>query len=283
LLLNNLDESGNMVGKVSETGSRQTGIPAKVPVCLAGHDTQFAIFGSGAEVNEPVLSSGTWEILMTRTHQASSTKEQFDLAITTELDAVPGIYDIGMNWIGSGLLEWCSNNLFSELNGDHKYETTISGAENISPGSNGVYVSPGFYKESALGRGGAIEGLVLGSTRFEIYRVILEALSYRLKDGIAALQKAGQFSTEILRVVGGGSRNRLWNQIRADVCGVPVQLIDQKETTVLGAALFTFAGIGLFSSVEAARQNIDYRPVVIEPSENTAIYQCLYQEFKSKQ
>ncbi len=282
-LFANLGEPGQQVGEVNNAGSAQTGIPVNAPVCLAGHDTEFAIFGSGAGVNEPVLSSGTWEILMTRSRQASTTREQFDLAITTELDAVPGIYDIGMNWIGSGLLEWCSNNLFSELNGDHKYETMILGAEKVLSGSNGVYVSPAFYRESALGKAGAIGGLVLGSTRYEIYRSMLEALSYRLKDGIIALQKSGRFSTAALRVVGGGSKNRLWNQIRADVCGIPVQLINQKETTVLGAAMFTFAGVGVFNSVESARQNIDYRPVVIEPSENTAIYQHLYQEYKSKQ
>jgi L-fuculokinase len=274
-LFPSLEEPGKVIGTVNQAGSSQTGIPVNVPVCLAGQDTQFAIFGSGAGINEPVLSSGTWEILMTRTHQASSTDEQFNLGITTELDAAPGIYDIGINWIGSGLLEWCSNNLFSESEGNEKYETMISGAERVPPGSNGVIVSPGFYRESALGNGGAIGGLVLGSTRFEIYRAMLEALSFRLKAGIAALQKSGGFRTEMIKVVGGGSKNRLWNQIRADVCGVPVQLIDQKETTVLGAALFAFAGLGLFSSPEEARQNIHYKREIIEPSGNSVFYQSL--------
>lgn len=282
-LFSNLEEPGRVVGKVNTEGFKQTGIPLNIPVCLAGHDTQFAMFGSGTGLNEPVLSSGTWEILMARSQNASTTREQFDLGITTELDAIPGVYDIGMNWIGSGLLEWCGNNLFSELSGDQRYETIISGAEIVPPGSNGIRVSPAFYKESASGRAGAIEGLTLGSTRFEIYRAMLESLSYRLKDGIVALQKSGDFHTKILRVVGGGSKNRLWNQIRADVCGVPVQLIDHKETTVLGASLFTFAGIGVFPSVEAARANIDYRPVTIEPSQNAALYKALYEEHQSKQ
>ena len=48
------------------------------------------------------------------------------LGITTELDAIPEVYDIGMNWIGSGLLEWCRNNLFTEVSGDHKYEVIIN-------------------------------------------------------------------------------------------------------------------------------------------------------------
>jgi L-fuculokinase len=155
-LFANLDEPGQVVGEVNDSGSTQTGIQVGTPVVLAGHDTQFAIFGSGAALNEPVLSSGTWEILMTRSMKATTTGEQFDLGITSEMDAVPGVYDIGMNWIGSGLLEWCGNNLFSELDGDLKYETMISGAENIPPGSNGIRVNPAFYQECGCGKAGAI-------------------------------------------------------------------------------------------------------------------------------
>jgi L-fuculokinase len=59
-----------------------------------------------------------------------------------------------------------------------------------------------------------------------------------------------------------------------------VQLINQKETTVLGASLFAFTGIGVFRSVEEARNNIDYRPQVIEPSENVALYESIYDRLK---
>ena len=60
-------EPGEIVGMVNQTASDETGIPSGTPVIAAGHDTQFAIFGSGAKENEVVLSSGTWEILMART------------------------------------------------------------------------------------------------------------------------------------------------------------------------------------------------------------------------
>ena len=66
-------------------------IPAGIPVVATGHDTQFAIFGSGAEKNQPVLSSGTWEILMVRSERFRSGKEQLDMGITTELDSRPGL------------------------------------------------------------------------------------------------------------------------------------------------------------------------------------------------
>ena len=281
-LFGTMGEPGTVVGQINRGASEVTGIPVGVPVCLAGHDTQFAIYGSGAALNEPVLSSGTWEILMSRSLEAKISQEQFDLGITTELDAVPGIFDIGMNWMGSGLLEWGSKNLFADLTGNSKYDTMIDGASKVIAGSGGISVLPNFFNESSVGKAGAIDGLSLTSSRFEIYRAMLEALSYQLKDGIVALQKAGNFKAESVRVVGGGSKNQLWNQIRADVCGIPVQLISQKETTVLGAALFAFAGIGYFGSAEEARAQIDYQPVTVEPSAESGRYSELYEAYKLK-
>ena len=141
----------------------------------------------------------------------------------------------------------------------------ISGAEKIPPGSNGVKVIPKFYEELKGKPGGQIIGLTMESTRDEIYRAILEALSERLTEGKRALENAGGFKTESILCVGGGSKNRLWNQLRADYSGVPLKIIDQKETTVLGASLFVQAACGNASSPEEARSAIDYKTELIEP------------------
>jgi len=65
--------------------------------------------------------------------------------------------------------------------------------------------------------------------------------------------------------VGGGSKNRLWNKLRANCTGVPLKIISHKETTVLGASLFVQAACGNFSSPEEAREAIDYENEIIEP------------------
>jgi len=108
-------------------------------------------------------------------------------------------------------------------------------------------------------------GLTMESTRDEIYRAMLEALSERLAEGKNALEKAGGFKTESILCVGGGSKNRLWNRLRAEYTGVPVKVIDQKETTVLGASLFVQSACGNTSSPEAARSRINYNIEIIEP------------------
>ena len=257
-------EPGTITGYVTASASRETSIPEGIPVIATGHDTQFAVFGSGAGINQPVLSSGTWEILMVRSEGFRSGKEQLSKGITTELDARPGYFNIGNQWIASGVLEWARTNLYGDIT-ENVYDVMISGAEKVPAGCNGVKVVPKFYEELKGRPGGEISGLTLESTRDEIYRAMLEALAQRLAEGKKVLEEAGGFRTDSIICVGGGSKNRLWNQLRANASEVPLKIIDQKETTVLGASLFVQAACGNFTSPEEARNSIDYRTEIILP------------------
>jgi len=260
-------EAGIITGKINAKASAETSIPVGIPVVATGHDTQFAIFGSGADINQPVLSSGTWEILMVRSEGFRSGKEQLKIGITTELDSKPGLYNIGNQWIASGILEWARRNLYADII-DDVYEVMISGAEKVPSGSNGVKIIPKFYEELKGNPSGQILGLTMESTRDEIYRAMLEALSERLAEGKRALENAGGFITESILCVGGGSKNRLWNRLRADFTGVPLKIIDQKESTVLGASLFVQAACGNAASPEEARSAVKYKTEIIEPFNN---------------
>ena len=257
-------EPGTITGRISSRASSETGLPVNIPVVATGHDTQFAVFGSGAEVNEPVLSSGTWEILMARSYGYKSGKEQLEMSITTELDARPGLYNIGNQWIASGILEWARKVLYSDIN-ENVYEVMINGASAVPPGCNGVKIVPKFYEEMQGEPGGKILGLTMDTTRDEIYRSMLEALSQRLREGKEGLEKAGGFKTDSILCVGGGSKNMLWNQLRADYSGVPIKITDRKETTVLGASLFVQSACGNAESPEEARSEVDYKITIIEP------------------
>ncbi|MDG5799777.1 L-fuculokinase [Marinilabiliaceae bacterium ANBcel2] len=279
-LFGSMGEPGDHVGNVDKRGSVATGIPEGVPLFLAGHDTQFAIYGSGADLNQPVLSSGTWEILMVRSKDYSSTTNELERGITTEVDSEKGIFNIGHNWLGSGVLEWFSRNFYPKLEGDELYETMIKEAEVVSPGSHNLTVNPDFLIDGSSS-GGVISGLTMHSSRGEIYRALLESLVFSLRESIEIVQKAGKFNIDKIICVGGGSKNMLWNQIRADVCNVPVKLIKQKETTVLGAALFVFYGAGLFASTQLARDNINFEETIIEPAkDNFDIYNTLFNNYK---
>ena len=188
-----LRNAGEKVGELTGALADHWGLK-RIPVISCGHDTQFAVFGSGAGLNQPVLSSGTWEILMARTEHA---EPQFDFVpqgLTTEFDAQPNCF------------------------------------------------------------------------RGEIYRAALYYMANQLKQGLEVLQQVSHFKAESLLCVGGGSKNPLWNQIRADVLGLPIDVVDVAESTVLGAAMFTFAGIGIYATPEQAQQAMQPNRKRIYPS-----------------
>ena len=55
-----------------------------------------------------------------------------------------------------------------------------------------------------------------------------------------------------MRVVGGGARNPLWLQIKADVCRLPVRPVLGPEPTALGAAMLAAVGAGAYPDAASA-------------------------------
>ena len=256
-------ETGTTVGKLRDEAAREMGLPSCIKVVAGGHDTQLALIGSGAGFDEPVLSSGTWEILMARTHHAGVSEENFRAGFTNEFDSLPGLFDTGVQWLASGILEWIKNMFYlkeTEASSNDVYRIMISEAMQAEPYRGKPVFGTDFMTES-----GFVSGIGLKTSRQQIYRAALESLVEKTESTLDSLQLACNFKARSLIVVGGGSKNKLWNQLRADKLGIPVKITRQNETTVLGAALFAFMAIGSYHSIDEAVATICRNYEVIEP------------------
>ncbi len=272
-----LVEPGTVIGEVNASAAGSLGIHPGVAVVAAGHDTQFAIVGSGAGVNQPVLSSGTWEILMVRSSADSLQIPLRESGITIELDSRPGLVNPGVQWVASGALEWIGRIFYPDIQETNaKYSTMISEAGGVPPGCGGVTVIPELFPGGYSGKRGSITGFTHETNRAHIYRATLEALCFYARNGLEKLQNAGNYKAQNVICVGGGSRNKLWNQLRADVLGIPVRALDMKETTALGAALVAFAAMGVYATVEEAYQAMDNRYEEYFPGADSEVYGKLY-------
>lgn len=277
-------EPGDTIGTITVKASEETGLPSEIPVITGGHDTQFALVGSGARENEAVLSSGTWEILLVRTKDFEPNDVGYENGLIFEFDCIPGMWNPQLLMMGSGALEWVRKQFFARDDSKKDiYNIMISEAENIMPGSSRVFFNPSFVPGTGPLQKYNIPGFIMGinimTSRGEVYRAALEGLSFQLRNALEVVKSSTGFNPRGIRVVGGGSKNGLWNRIRADVTGLPVTITSQKEITALGAALFAFIGIGAFSSIEQAKKNINFNEEIIEPSELKAVYEDKYREF----
>lgn len=285
-----LINSGKIIGKVTKKASLESGLPAGIPVVAAGHDTQFAIIGSGAGRDEAIVSSGTWEILMVRVNKFIPDKEGFNGGVITECDADKNFWNPQLLMMGSGVLEWIIKNFYSNYKGKKNiYEKIIEEAKKVGHpngrGSNRLIFIPSFVSDTGplkkYNTLGTILGLTLNTTPGQVYRACLEGLSYQLRDALEVLRKSTGYEAKSLRIVGGGSKNKLWNQIKADCLGKPVTTISQKEATVLGAAIVSFVGIGLYKDEDDAKKEINYGITTFEPSKQASVYEEIYQKYKS--
>ncbi|MBR3926265.1 MAG: L-fuculokinase [Akkermansia sp.] len=263
-------DAGGVIGSLTPAACELLGLPCSVPVISTGHDTQFALFGSGVQENQPFLSSGTWEILMLRTPQAKLEPADYAAGATVEFDSKAGLLNPGLQWIASGIIEWVKATCY---NGE-SFDTMDAEAEKIAPGCDGVKLIPDFLPSDAVP--GSIQGLVLGRTRAHIYRAAMEALTLRLKQRLEKLEKVGGFKSTDLLLVGGGARNKVWTQMRADILGIPIRISNVSESTVLGASMYAFAGAGIFASPEACRDAFGITYTTINPGGQREAYAALY-------
>lgn len=277
-------EPGVVVGKVLQKASVESGLPARIPVVAAGHDTQFAAIGSGAAVGEAILSSGTWEILMVRADRFRPNRFGFEEGLLYEPDALKGFWDPQLLMMGSGVLEWVRSHFYGAVDDrEEAYRRMIAEAQSVDAGAGGVTFVPSFVSETGPTRKhhtcGTILGLSLATSRGQVYRAALEGLSFQLRQALDILSKATDYKINGVRVVGGGSKNRLWNQIRADVTGLPVTTIARKEATVIGAALFAFTGAGIFGSVGEGLARFRLSEATLEPSGTRTLYEDLFAKY----
>ena len=246
--------AGDKIGELQPQMATRLGLKPGIPVISTGHDTQFALYGSGVGINQPVLSSGTWEILMVRSASINTDLLQTHHAATCELDSARGYFNPGCQYLASGVLEWIRKLYWPEVPAPQVYEQMLLEARRIPAGSEGVTMRSDLMGDKQAGW----QGVTLSTQRGHLYRSALEALSVRLREQLTMLEQVAGFKTQELVLVGGGSRNALWNQIKADTLQLPVKVLAKTETTVSGAAMFAWAGIGVYGSADEARQQVSF-------------------------
>ena len=156
-----------------------------------------------------------------------------------------------MQWLASGVLEWVRKVLWTPQT---PWQTLIDEARVIPAGAQGVTMACNLLTDNNAGW----QGVTLNTTRGHFYRAALEGLSAQLHRHLNTLEDIGHFQTKELLLVGGGSRNALWNQIKANTLNIPIKVLDNAETTVAGAAMFGWYGVGDFASPEQARAEVCY-------------------------
>ncbi len=165
------------------------------------------------------------------------------------------------------------------------YPEMIELAAAIPPGADGLLFSPhlgGRICPSSPAMRGAWIGASWSHTQAHFFRAVLESVAFeyayylRILRELLPSQKLVQ-----ARAVGGGARSQAWNQIKADVLGIPYQSLKGNEFGTWGAAMIAGKAAGVIDDLAAhARRTVQPEGTAAKPNaENHQIYQPLIERY----
>jgi xylulokinase len=236
------------------------GLRAETAVVVGSGDEHAACLGAG--VVRPGLVgdiAGTAEPVC-----AASFQPLFDPTrlVETHCHGDPDLWLLeNPGFVSGGNYRWFRDHFAGDAvgPGQNSYQILDGEAERAPPGAEGLIFLPCLmgamaptWNESARG---TFFGFTLAHTRGHFVRALLEGSAYAVRDVVEQMRAVG-LQLDEMRAMGGGAKGRLWNQIKADVTGLPVAVPHTPETTALGAAMLALVGVGAYAHLPEASQSI---------------------------
>jgi rhamnulokinase len=257
-LLKRIVKPGAVIGELkSAVSGTHAGTPVVAPAC---HDTGSAVAAVSASGKSAFLSSGTWSLLGAELSAPVITPKARDLNFTNE-GGVCGTIRLLKNIGGLWLLQSCRR-CWASSGHDFTYEELMDAAgleqsefASLFDPDHRDFLNP----ENMLS---AITGYCLRteqpapSTPPAYTRAILESLAFKYRNVLDSLEELTGIRFEEIRIMGGGSKNRLLNQFTANATGRTV-VAGPAEATALGNIAMQMLATGAAGSLAEARQVID--------------------------
>ena len=285
-LLPPIRPSGTRLGPVRAEVLAETGLPGRPVVGVGGHDHVVGGFAAGAGRPGVLLDSmGTAEALFQTVPSPVLTPANRHLGFwqgAIGLHRPFGYLGAGINSSG-GTIEW-----FRNLLGDAEHpvparDALIAEAAAVPPGGRGTAFLPhlayGTPPHVDLASRGAFLGLTTGTSRGAMFRAVLEGLALEARLAVEAMAaQPGAGRAEEIRLIGGGTRNPLFLQIKAAAYGRALTVIDEPEATALGAALLGGIAAGVWPDMDTAQDSIAQPRHIVEPEADwVALYAELFE------
>ena len=259
-------DPSDIIGEVLEEPAHEFGLAPGTIIAAGAGDTAANALGAGI-VNPGMLFdvAGTAAVLAGCTDNYIADTQ--NRALITMRSVIPGLWN-PLAYIGGGgiALRWFRDQFYNCSQGENLstkdedlYPHMISLAASVAPGADGLFFSPHLggriCPSSPAMRGGWL-GVSWSHTQAHFTRAILESIAFEYAYYLKILrQSLPELVFLEARVVGGGARSDVWNQIKADILDVPYQRLKGSEFGAWGAAMIAGKAAGLIGDLaEHARR-----------------------------
>jgi rhamnulokinase len=262
-------EPGTTVGTLLPKVAKNPRLAATPVIAPACHDTGSAVAAIHARDGTAFLSSGTWSLIGTEIDAPILTSQAMKLNFTNE-GGVNGTTRLLKNVMGLWMLQGCRSS-WSAQGHCAEYGELVEQAAHARAFAHLVDPDDECFLR-AIDMPAAIDDFcrkthqAAPTSPGTYIRCVLESLALKYHLVLRNLEQLCGKRIEEIRVIGGGSRNRLLNQFTADATGKRV-VAGPAEATALGNIAIQILATGEATSLREVRAMVErsFPAEVFEP------------------
>ena len=282
-------ESGTYAGLITEDIKKLLGISYDIKVINCCHDQVAAMIGSGVfEKGIAMDGTGTVECIPVIFDAIPNDPKLYDKGYSV-VPYVNGKYACyALSFTGGATLKWFRDN-FAEIEKElcsKSGKNVYAYLDSLVPKSpTNLLILPYFAGAATpymdTDAKAAFIGVTLETTKYDIYRALMEGTSYEILLNFNELQ---QYTGEIkeIRATGGGATSDVWLQIKADILNTKIYASSNHEIGAAGTAALAGVAAGVYSDLKQASEKFsDFSKVFLPSHNNAAVYAQYYEQYKN--
>jgi xylulokinase len=280
-LFPDVSPSGGKLGEIQSSDLESIGLVKGIPVAVSGHDHVCAALAVGAVEPGVVFDSiGTAETLAGTLYEQKLGEREYISGLSFGCHVAKN----RMFWMGGlpnsgGSIEWVRSQLGEEPITYNAIQKLLSKAKK---GPTGILYFPYITGSGAPNPDPLVKGAFIGldakHKRHDLLKAVLEGTAFEMEWIRETAANVTGLQIDRMIVVGGGTKNLHWMQIKSDVSRCRLFIPEETEATLLGAALTAAIGCGIYAdgkegiSVSKPKNGNEISP----NNEHHIIYQTLY-------
>lgn len=278
--------TGSIIGDATVAMKEMLHLAPNCQIITGGHDQVCAALGAGVcHVGQCNDGTGTVECMTILFDKIPTNESFYENGYCAVPYAIPGTYvTYAFNLTSGAMLKWFRDKIAADKNSALKannidfYDYACS--QDVKLPTH-LLVLPYFagsatpYMDSDAT--GAIIGLNLETTSFDLFHALMEGTTYEMRLNIEKLHDCGVEIKE-LTATGGGAKSQKWMQIKAGIINKPIFPLRAKEGGIIGCIILALKAMGMVSDIPEAISRFVTRDEKV-PSPSPAIIEAYTHEF----
>lgn len=242
---------GEVAGTVSQEAAEATGLCCGTPVATGLYDAAACCLAAGIlDESRLCLIMGTWSIC--------SRLQRVDQPITGGSTALCSflpdyLFREEASPTSASNLDWFVEQVLAdrEIPGGDLYGYCNAQVAAQDPAESDLLFLPYLYGSNTVpGARACFLNLSSHHTTAHMLEAVYEGIVFSMMDHVRRL--CGDTLPPAARLSGGPARSAVWSQMLCDLLGIPLEVLEAKETGALGSAMCAAAAVGAYPDLAAA-------------------------------